>query len=627
MQITCPQTQYLAVAKHALRVLVRVPGLWECRHTGMHIYAKKSSVAQIFRMLSLSRIKTLYKVHGVPLACLICSAESRRSHGSTAIDCREGQRAQSRIKAGAFGILLSLSPVFSSIVLAQVQGKESWMIAMLGKTAHVNNGGSGGAKTVGADEGIELHVSGYTNVRTSKLRLDKSTEGSNESLGERGSEPRVVLDASPIKLLAAPLELQKINQPLSGESIMSSGSGKESDLPISILFEAASRSHPLVESARYETTAAEEDLTAVERSRWPQLSLVAESESTELSRGNTSPQRYVSIEQTILDFGRKSALVDEARTSLNSSQLQIEAQKLELCLQIVSAWQSMRSSLQRSRVGEATLGRLLAYQSQMERRVQAQVSPRIDLELSSARVLQTRSEVASAKASFAVAATRLEQLSGLKGLAPRLEKQAAGFELTGVQFFLSEIERMDWQAVSNQLPSIKKAQFELERSQARLEAKKAQALPQVYARLVVPFSSAPKANNDPSVFVGLQYSPGAGFSSFSESKALVAKVQSYEQLVESAKREAYQAIQIDKEELLNASNRYAVATQAVGGSLSVHESFERQYQAGRKSWQELLNTVRELAQNQYSLAELEASMEASMLRVRLRMDSGNYRHN
>jgi hypothetical protein len=43
--------------------------------------------------------------------------------------------------------------------------------------------------------------------------------------------------------------------------------------------------------------------------------------------------------------------------------------------------------------------------------------------------------------------------------------------------------------------------------------------------------------------------------------------------------------------------------------------------------QELLNTVRELAQNQYSLTELEPSIEASMLRVRLRMNSGNYPRN
>ena len=551
------------------------------------MFATEFSNAKIFRVLFLSFIKALFKVHCVPQSQLTFSPEFRRSFAVTAVYFRDERRSQSCIRARAFVILLFLSPIFSSIVLAQVQGGELWTVEMQGTSAEINHGQSGEAQPLGSDDAISLRMSDYFHVRTSKFRFETAGEGSMDSSDEGRSITRVVSEAYLKNSGISPVELQRLNEPLAGKSVLASDASKGSySLPITILFEAALRSHPLVESARYETNAAAADLTAIERSRWPQLSFLAESESTEISRGNTSPQRYVSIEQTIHDFGRKSSLVEEARTSLNFSQLQTEAQKLELCLQIVSAWQSMRSSLQRSRVGEATLERLLAYQSQMERRVQAQVSPRIDLELLLARVLQTRSEVASAKASFAVAVTRLEQLSGLKGLAASLENQSVDFEMTAVHFFLEEMERTDWQAVSVHLPSVKKAQFELERAQARFEAKKAQALPQIYARLVIPFSSAHKANNDPSVFVGLQYSPGAGFSCIAESKALAAKVQSYQQLVESAKREAYQAIQIDKEELLNASIRYAVATQAVGGSLGVHKSFERQYQAGRKSWQD-----------------------------------------
>jgi adhesin transport system outer membrane protein len=59
--------------------------------------------------------------------------------------------------------------------------------------------------------------------------------------------------------------------------------------------------------------------------------------------------------------------------------------------------------------------------------------------------------------------------------------------------------------------------------------------------------------------------------------------------------------------------------QSVRGSDKVLESYQRQFQAGRKSWLDLLNAVRELAQNQYALADAKASMAAAMLRLQIRM--------
>jgi len=50
----------------------------------------------------------------------------------------------------------------------------------------------------------------------------------------------------------------------------------------------------------------------------------------------------------------------------------------------------------------------------------------------------------------------------------------------------------------------------------------------------------------------------------------------------------------------------------------VLDSYQRQFQAGRKSWLDLLNAVRELAQNQYALADAHAAMDAAMHRLQIR---------
>ena len=50
------------------------------------------------------------------------------------------------------------------------------------------------------------------------------------------------------------------------------------------------------------------------------------------------------------------------------------------------------------------------------------------------------------------------------------------------------------------------------------------------------------------------------------------------------------------------------------------ESYERQFQGGRKSWLDLLNAVRELVQNEYSLAEAKASLMAAIYKFQIRAD-------
>ena len=80
-----------------------------------------------------------------------------------------------------------------------------------------------------------------------------------------------------------------------------------------------------------------------------------------------------------------------------------------------------------------------------------------------------------------------------------------------------------------------------------------------------------------------------------------------------------QALQSDNEEYVNARLRIAALEKSVEGSDLVLASYKRQFEAGKKTWLDLLNAARELAQNQYSLADAQASMLGAMHRLQLRM--------
>lgn len=388
-------------------------------------------------------------------------------------------------------------------------------------------------------------------------------------------------------------------------------------LTLTEILDNASAFYPSLRAARFEARAAGEDITALRRQRLPTLSVTSETNSGNVRSYATNA---VQVQQTLWDFGRISARVAEAEAAADMGLLNVYLQQQDLFLQLIAAWQNMLNARERLRVAESTLERLRAYQAQMRRRVAAEASPRIDLELVDARLLQTEVELTLAKTSLQVAVTRLEQLSGLERLSSRTDSAAALPDLRRSQAFLDEILKTDWLYIANLSPSVAKARASVRQAQSRLDSKQAEAKPQLYVRSYKPMNVTPVSTDTSlTTFIGLSYTPGAGLSTVAEAQAMATRITSAEQSVESALLEMQQALQSDREEFVNARLRIQALEKSVEGSALVLDSYKRQFEAGRKSWLDLLNAVRELAQNQYAQADAQAQLVGAMQRLKLRM--------
>lgn len=383
------------------------------------------------------------------------------------------------------------------------------------------------------------------------------------------------------------------------------------------VLDKASNFYPSLRAARFEARASTEDTTAVRRQRWPTVSVTSETNTGNL---RSYPTQAVQVQQTLWDFGRLSARIAEAEAAADVSLLNVYLQQQDLFLQIISAWQNMQAGRERVKVAESTLERLKAYQAQMRRRVEAEASPRIDLELVDARLLQTEVELTTAKTSLQVAVTRLEQLSGLERLRGRVSAATPMPNLKETLAFTGLIKSTDWLYIAAEGPLVAKARAQLKQAEHRLEGKKSEAWPQVYARAYKPLNTIPSSNDtSTTTFIGLSYTPGAGLATMAEAQALGTRISGAQMSVESAMLEMQQTLQSDSEEYVNARLRIAALEKSVEGSDLVLASYKRQFEAGKKTWLDLLNAVRELAQNQYSLADAQASMLGAMHRLQLRM--------
>lgn len=389
--------------------------------------------------------------------------------------------------------------------------------------------------------------------------------------------------------------------------------------PLSLrqLLDAASVSYPTLLAARIEARASEQDVQAAERLRWPTVTATVES-----STGNdrSTPSRALQIDQTLWDAGRNTARISESEVLAAISQLKVQLQQQDLFVQVVSAWQNLVASSERAQAAQITMERLQGFQTQMRNRVLAEASASIELELVEARLLQTQVELTSAKSTLQVATTRLEQLTGELQLTTRVPHAVYPLTLGETASFHAQLSDIDWQQMAKEHAVAAKARLEVVQMHRRLDAKRAESYPQLFLRVYKPLGTIPTSSDtSATAFLGLRYTPGAGFANVLEEQAIATRVAGSEQNVEAAIREMQQTFQNDREEFVNARARIAALEKAVAGSGLVLDSYQRQFKAGRKQWQDLLNQVRELAQNQYALADAQASMVGAMHRLQIRM--------
>lgn len=383
------------------------------------------------------------------------------------------------------------------------------------------------------------------------------------------------------------------------------------------LLSQANAHYPALQAARLEQRAALEELEAARRLYWPTVSAVAESTSNKAS--TTSPNRSLQVEQTLWDAGNVKSRIVESQSLTDIQTFKAALLQEEVYLQLANAWQNLLASKERMDVAQQTITRLQGYQQQMQRRVTIEASPRIDLELANSRILLTQVEYTAAQNGLRQSLARMAQYTGRHDLQFVVASQAAPVTIAPTAGFSAVLRQTDWQAVIEQHPAISKAKAESVQSQARLDQKKTEAWPQLYARISQPLSQpAPGYTSGPTAFLGLRYATSAGFANQLQAQALATRVVSAQELVQAAAIDLRQTLQVDQDEYANALSRIESLEKSVQGADLVLVSYQRQFQAGKKSWQDLLNAVRELAQNQYALADARASLQGAKHRLQIR---------
>ena len=373
---------------------------------------------------------------------------------------------------------------------------------------------------------------------------------------------------------------------------------------------AARNNHPAIKSARLGVDAAGKEVDAASARYLPSLSIVLEGGGKDLV---AEPSRYLRLEQNVWDGGATAAGVDLAKQSAELARSRVPEQEQDIDLQVISAWQTLQSANGRVVVADRLLKLLSDHEAMMTRRVQSELSTQVELQLVQAQVMQAGLDRRKALLNASLAKLRLEQLTGIEGLRNTLSSPAS----EGVpERFAAEAQAFqgtDWAALANRQPTVRRAEKELLAAQSRIETKRSELRPQLYARVDRGLGSG----GTTAAFVGVRYSTGAGFAASSEVDALIARAASLEGARDAARLEVLQAMLNDANEIQENLQRYKSLVVLVESARQIHESYVRQFTAAKKSWLDVMNAMRELSQNEYALNDVQHNFFGLLQRLRV----------
>jgi len=365
--------------------------------------------------------------------------------------------------------------------------------------------------------------------------------------------------------------------------------------------------HPSIAAQRAQNESAQQGVDAAKWQFFPTPSVSTErasASSNDTTYGHGDPQvTTLRIQQPLWTGGRLTAGLEKARAGVATTEAAIESARQDLALRVLQSYADWRGATLRAQAFQKSLDEHTRLREQIVRRMAQGISAASDLQLVQGRQEQISADLAVAQAQQATTVTRLSQLSG-KPVTTESLQASVSVPLT----LAPSVEPLMDQARTEN-PAVRRLLAQVSALEADIEERKAELSPEVYLRLERQYGNFSTVSDRPSnrIFIGLSTRFGAGLSSFSQVSAAQARYQSGLSDVESARLSLSEQIAADYVLAQSGQQRLSLMVASLRSSESISEAWNRQFLAGRKTWLDVMNAARELAQVETQIADLKSA--------------------
>jgi adhesin transport system outer membrane protein len=398
--------------------------------------------------------------------------------------------------------------------------------------------------------------------------------------------PKFGTDAPPITLSATPAELAL-------------------DPKLQTALDLGIGSNPNIISARAAAQAAGFDVRSAKWLLFPSLS--AEISEVAQDRKTGSYNGFypsLTVEQPIWTGGYLNGTIRQARQRQSAALAAYQAAALQVALRISDSYQDVVRLFRRKQLLAQSVARYGDMIQTIDRRVAADVSPRVDLELARSRLAQVEQQYSANTAQYDAALAQLRELVGDPDFMPTTE------------VLLPAI----WPQIELGEATAQSLAFSPRLNQLRAEAAAAKTDVDLARSDLAPKLSAQYSYSD---FVGhrvgavLRYQTGRGLSHLTAIGAARARQDESDAKIAASERDLKGLIAGDVAEFFSATSRLESSQTAAIAAHQVHESYMRLFIASRRSWLDVMNSFQETISADITVADTQASALTSLTRLYL----------
>ncbi len=380
------------------------------------------------------------------------------------------------------------------------------------------------------------------------------------------------------------------------------------------LIASAVQDHPSVQTQQAHTRAARAGLDSANWQFFPTPSVAVERANTRsLDPAYQGDQTVATLrlQQPLWTGGRLTAGKEKAQATLTVNQTALDEARQQLALRVLQAYCDWLTAHLKIQADERSLATHLRLRDQVKRRIEQGASSESDLVLAMGRLSAVMAEMALANAQKGVALARLGELVGHP-----VDEAALATAAAAPRPVNPDVQALLDHALATN-PSIQKAQAQARVQEAVIAEREADLSPEVYLRAERQHGNFSTADTAPQtrIFLGLSSRFGAGMSNRSEVESARAEHQAFLAEAQAQRRAVSEQVLADHALALSSQARLEALQGALKAATQVSESYDRQFLAGRKTWLDVMNAARELAQTEVQLADLAVSQVLATWRL------------
>jgi adhesin transport system outer membrane protein len=366
----------------------------------------------------------------------------------------------------------------------------------------------------------------------------------------------------------------------------------------------ATSKHPSVTAKLEELKSLGYDISSAEAGRYPSLSLQAQ------AMNNDQSQVVAKLQQPLWAGGRIDGGIKLAEMKLRGAQASLLQIRRQLMEDTAATYAELFGARQRLRTAELNVSEHEKLLGLISRRQSGSIASEADVRLARSRLAQAQTQKEQLRGAVAQALGNLLALTQvpLEGL---LDVEDDMLRLPDPATIMKEAETCS--------PAVQQRLIEVNVALIQADLRTADMMPTLNAHLERDLVTANKNGTllpDTRIGVALTGTvEGGGFAGFGRIKAATALVEAARKDVETARndvRRRTRTLVSDRDtyrRVMDSNNFLVTATQ------ETLDSFMRQFDAGRKSWVDVLNAQKELADARQSMEQTKSSLMEFSLRL------------